>query len=115
MTSARDPHDEPTLDLNDPANQGLDLRDDDPLPDIPDAGPNSQPITSPDPIDFSTAGITFAGSVGASTFNDGDDQTLFERTADAFEASGVQSPQLGGGDAGADAAPKSARRVRIYG
>ncbi|MBA3945978.1 MAG: hypothetical protein H0X37_15610 [Herpetosiphonaceae bacterium] len=88
-----DPHDAPTTDLSNPMNQGVDLHDDDPLPDIPAAAPDSQPITSPDPIDFSTKGITGAGAVGMSTFNDGDDQTLFERVTDAFEEGGSRSPE----------------------
>lgn len=91
---------------------GMSLGHDDPLPDIPDAGDNSQPITSPYPIDFSTRGIAGAGSAGMSTLNDGDDQSFFGRTVDAFEEAGVDSPILGD----ADAAPggQSSRRVRIY-
>ncbi len=89
-----DPHDAPTIDLSDQMNQGVELHDDDPLPDLLAAAPDSQPITSPDPIDFSTKGITGAGAVGMSTFNDGDNQTLFERVTDAFAESGSRSPEL---------------------
>ncbi len=77
------------------ADQGIDFGPGDPLPDIPDAGDDSIPITSPDPIDFSTKGITGAGSVGMSTFNDGNDKSFFERTVDAFEEGGIESPMLG--------------------
>ena len=72
------------------------------LPDIPDAGDSSVPITSPNPIDFTTRGITGAGAAGMSTFNDDDDRTLFERTADAFEEAGIDSPML---DPGAEDPP----------
>ena len=92
-----------------PANQGVDLDRDDPLPDVPDAGPDSVPITSANPIDLTTDGITAAGSAGMSTFNDGDDRGLFERTADVFEQAGVESPMLG--DAGT---PVIRRRARTY-
>src|SRR3712207_7449715 len=58
------------------------------------SGDDSTPITPPDPVDFSTAGITAAGSAGMSTFNDGDDQTLFERTVDVFERSEEHTSEL---------------------
>ena len=77
------------------AGDGVDLDVNDPLPDIPDAGDDSVPITSPDPIDFSTDGITAAGALGMSTFNDGDDRTFFERTVEAFEEADIESPMLG--------------------
>jgi hypothetical protein len=76
------------------AGEGVDLDVNDPLPDIPDAGDDSVPITSPDPIDFSTDGITAAGSIGMSTFNDDDDRTFFERTVEAFEEADIESPML---------------------
>ena len=81
------------------------------LPDIPDAGDASVPITSPNPIDFSTTGIAAAGSAGMSTFNDDDDRSLFERTADVFEEADVESPMLGD----APTPPVGSRRARIYG
>lgn len=82
----------------------------DALPDIPDAGDDSLPITSPNPIDFSTAGITAAGSAGMSTFNDEDDRGLFERTVDVFEEGDLESPQLNE-PAGETV---GTRRARIY-
>lgn len=85
--------------------------DDGSLPDVPDAGDDSSPITSPNPIDFSTSGITAAGATGMGTFNDDNDRGLFERTVDAFEEADVDSPMLG--DADSTEAPR--RRVRIYG
>ncbi len=81
------------------------------LPDVPDADPDSTPITSPNPIDFSTTGITAAGAAGMSTFNDGDDRGLFERTVDVFEEGNLESPFMGEAGAG----PASTRRARIYG
>lgn len=85
----------PLFDDTEANKQGVDLHADDPLPDIPDAGDDSVPITSPDPLDFSTKNVTTAGAAGMSTFNDGDDQSLFERTVDVFEQSGASSPMLG--------------------
>lgn len=91
------------------ADEGVDLDVNDPLPDIPDAGDGSVPITSPDPIDFSTKGISAAGSLGMSTFNDGDDRTFFERTVEAFEEADVESPIL---DETTDEEPR--HRARTY-
>jgi hypothetical protein len=85
--------------------------DDGSLPDVPDAGDDSMPITSPNPIDFSTSGIAAAGAAGMGTFNDDNDRGLFERSVDAFEEADIDSPMLG-----ASAATESQRRrVRIYG
>lgn len=81
--------------MSDEPNQGIDLDADDRLPDVPDAGDESVPITSPNPIDFSTKGISGAGAAGMSTFNDDDDRSLFERTATAFEEGDIDSPMLG--------------------
>lgn len=108
--------DEQTERMNDrPMNDGVDLGLDDPLPDVPDAGDNSVPITAPDPIDFSTKGITAAGSVGMSTFNDADDRTFFERTVTAFEEEGVDSPMLGDtSDIAGTTGSLPRRRARIY-
>ena len=92
---------------------GIDFGPNDPLPDIPDAGDDSVPITSPNPIDFSTDGLTYAGSVGMSTFNDGTDDGLFERTVDAYEDAHAESPFLGD-DAGEPIAIGGTRRARIY-
>ena len=90
-------------------NEGVDLTADDPLPNVPDAGDSSVPITSPNPIDFSTKGIAAAGSAGMSTFNDGDDQSLFERSVDVFEEGDMDSPMLGD-----EGNPTRRRRARIY-
>ena len=84
--------------------------DDGSFPDVPDAGDDSMPITSPNPIDFSTSGITAAGAAGMGTFNDDNDRGLFERTVDAFEEANVDSPMLGDTDA-----TETSRRARIYG
>ncbi len=90
--------------------QGVNFEADDPLPDVPDAGDDSTPVTSPDPIDFTTSGIVAAGAAGMSTFNDGDDRSLFERTVDVFEEAGIESPMLGD----PEAAPTPPRRARTY-
>jgi len=84
--------------MSDDPNQGIDFNADDPLPDVPSAGDESVPITSPNPIDFSTKGISGAGAAGMSTFNDDDDRSLFERTATAFEEGDIDSPMLGDTD-----------------
>ncbi len=84
--------------MSDDPNQGIDFDADDPLPDVPSAGDDSVPITSPNPIDFSTKGISGAGAAGMSTFNDDDDRSLFERTATAFEEGDIDSPMLGDTD-----------------
>ena len=95
------------------AGLGADVGPDDPLPDVPDAGDDSVPLTPPDPVDFSTKGITSAGAAGMSTFNDDDNRTFFERTVDVFEEAGVDPPMLGdGGSEGETPLPR--RRVRIY-
>ena len=90
--------------------QGADFDAGDPLPDVPDAGDDSVPITSPNPIDFTTRGIASAGAAGMSTFNDANDRSLFERTVDAFEEADMDSPMLGG----ATDAPALRRRARTY-
>ena len=93
--------------------EGIEFGPNDPLPDIPDAGDDSVPITSPNPIDFSTDGLAYAGSVGMSTFNDGTDESLFERTVDAYEDANAESPMLG--DNGDDTPPADGgNHARIY-
>jgi hypothetical protein len=100
--------------------EGVELGPDDPLPDVPEAGDDSVPITSPNPIDFSTDGLTYAGSVGMSTFNDGTDETLFERTVDAYEDADADSPMLDPTDSPirgntiVDSGDPDRRRARIY-
>ena len=90
--------------------QGADFDAGDPLPDVPDAGDNSVPITSPNPLDFTTKGIAGAGAAGMSTFNDDDDRSLFERTVDAFEEADIDSPMLGD----PAVSPTQRRRARTY-
>ncbi|CAA9227526.1 MAG: hypothetical protein AVDCRST_MAG93-737, partial [uncultured Chloroflexia bacterium] len=56
---------------------------------------------------------TYAGSVGMSTFNDGTDESLFERTVDAYEDAHAESPFLGD-EEGESIASGRTRRARIY-
>jgi hypothetical protein len=87
--------------------------DPDALPDVPDAGDDSQPITPPQPVDISTATLTSDAGRVASYIGDGDDRTLYEQALDDPSGSPVsdaavfvnnadQSSQAGG------------RRARIY-
>jgi hypothetical protein len=100
------PFDDPTLD------QGVDVTEDSPLPDIPDAGPDSQPIVPPQPVDISTSRLNVDASLVASTFDDGEGRTLYEQAIDAYEESD--------GSASYDTTEPSAdrrlndRRARIY-
>lgn len=65
----------------------VDVTPNSPLPDIPDAGPDSEPISPPEPVDISTAALNTHAALAAGTLNDGDDRTLYEQTLDAYEAS----------------------------
>jgi hypothetical protein len=99
--------------------EGVDVTADSPLPDIPDAGDGSQPITSPDPLDFSTATINTDSALVAGTLDDGDPRTLYEQALDAHEEAGdVMTPdtRLDGSQTGGavDADTPDTRRSRIY-
>ncbi|HEY0604495.1 MAG TPA: hypothetical protein VGD58_16350 [Herpetosiphonaceae bacterium] len=67
--------------------QGVDVTEDSPLPDIPDAGPDSQPIVPPQPVDISTSRLNVDASLVAGTFDDGEGRTLYEQAIDAYEES----------------------------
>jgi hypothetical protein len=104
------------LSLRRPDDEGVDVTADSPLPDVPDAGDDSQPIAPPEPVDISTATLTTDAALVANTF--GDPRTLYEQALDAYEES-----DEGGGAARAvvsatsdlaDASQPSGRRVRIY-
>ena len=89
-------------------NQGVDVTEDSPLPDIPDAGPDSQPIVPPEPVDISTRALNTGAALTAGTFDDGAGRTLYEQAIDAYEESDA---------ADAGRAPDSmggSRRARIY-
>lgn len=92
-----------------PEDMGVDVTADSPLPDIPDAGADSQPLNPPEPIDISTATINADAALVSGTF--GDPRTMYEQALDAYEASD--------GDVSASADPGkdhagSGRRTRIY-
>lgn len=65
--------------------QGVDVTENSPLPDIPDAGDDSQPIMPPEPVDISTATLNADGALVANTF--GDRRTLYEQAIDAYNDS----------------------------
>ncbi len=66
-----------------PPEQGANVNPDSPLPDVPDAGGDTEPIVSPTPPDISSDTLFGEGAVVASTLDDEDDRTLYEQTLDA--------------------------------
>lgn len=102
------------LDTRDPQ-AGVDVTADSPLPDIPDAGPDSQPIAPPEPVDISTATLTTDSALVAGTF--GDPRTMYEQALDAYEQSDGGVPADAQPDPStidSSAAPSATRRARIY-
>lgn len=94
---------------------GADVTNDSPLPDIPDAGADSQPLVPPEPIDISTNTITADASLVAGTF--GDPRTMYEQALDAYEASEGGVPSGAQPDPAAlntNVPTSSTRRARIY-
>jgi hypothetical protein len=63
--------------------QGANVTQDSPLPNVPDAGDHPQPVVPPTPPDISSGTLFGEGAVVASTLDDGDDRTLYEQTLDA--------------------------------
>lgn len=63
--------------------QPADVNPDSPLPDVPDAGSNTEPLVPPTPPDISSDTLFGEGAVVASTLDDEDDRTLYEQTLDA--------------------------------
>lgn len=92
--------------------QGVDVTEDSPLPDIPDAGPDSQPIIPPEPMDISTSRLNIDAALVAGTFDDGQGRTLYEQAIDAYEESN------GGSDYNTNKSSPTRRlgdrRARIY-
>lgn len=87
------------------ADQGVDVTENSPLPDIPDAGDDSQPIMPPEPVDISTATLNADSALVANTF--GDQRTLYEQAIDAYDESdagnvGGELPHDVPGQPGAD-------------
>jgi hypothetical protein len=72
--------------------QGLDVTEDSPLPDIPDAGPDSRPLVPPEPVDISTRALNTGAALTAGTFDDGAGRTLYEQAIDAYEESDAGDP-----------------------
>lgn len=106
--------DDAPFEPSDPTNQGVDVTADSLLPDIPDAGDDSQPISSPDPVDLSTASLTTHAALAAGTLNDGDDRTLYEQTLDAYEQSGADEALAVPAEFSSPNMPTIGRRARIY-
>lgn len=97
---------------NSSATDGADVTSTSPLPDVPDAGPDSQPISPPEPVDISTAALNTHAALAAGTLNDADDRTLYEQTLDAYETSAADEPVAVPTDFTSPATPR--RRVQIY-
>jgi hypothetical protein len=97
---------------NQPSINDADVTPTSALPDIPDAGPDSQPISPPEPVDISTAALNTHAALAAGTLNDGDDRTLYEQTLDAYQASAANESVAVPTDFAAPATPR--RRVQIY-
>lgn len=109
------------LSLRRPDDEGVDVTENSPLPDVPDAGDDSQPIVPPEPVDISTAMLTTDAALVANTF--GDPRTLYEQALDAYEESDAAGAASGADtthtaittrldDSSATAA--RTRRTRIY-
>ncbi len=63
--------------------QGANVTPDSALPDVPDAGDDTQPVVPPTPPDISSDTLFGEGAVVASTLDDEDERTLYEQTLDA--------------------------------
>lgn len=92
--------------------QGVDVTEDSPLPDIPDAGPDSQPIIPPEPVDISTSRLNVDAALVAGTFDDGEGRTLYEQAIDAYQERDGR-PSYDATEATADRRLND-RRARIY-
>ncbi len=97
-----------------PDESGVDVTPTSPLPDVPDAGDDSQPLSPPEPVDISTAALNTHAALTAGTLNDGDDRTLYEQALDAYEESASDEPQAVPTDFSAPAPYPRTRRARIY-
>ncbi|HEX6292674.1 MAG TPA: hypothetical protein VFZ66_26050 [Herpetosiphonaceae bacterium] len=89
--------------------QGVDVTEDSPLPDVPDAGADSLPLVPPEPVDISTDRLNIDAALVAGTLDEGEGRTLYEQAIDAYEESDARNPpavtpQRRAGD----------RRARIY-
>jgi hypothetical protein len=89
--------------------QGVDVTEDSPLPDIPDAGPDSQPIVPPEPVDISTSTLNAGAALVAGTFDEGEDRTLYEQALEAYEESDSANP-----NAPTPRRRATDRRARVY-
>ncbi len=95
-----------------PAASDADVTSTSSLPDIPDAGPDSQPISPPEPVDISTAALNTHAALAAGTLNDGDNRTLYEQTLDAYETSAADEAIAVPTNFTSPTQPR--RRVQIY-
>lgn len=93
---------------------GVDVTPTSPLPDVPDAGDDSQPLSPPEPVDISTAALNTHAALTAGTLNDGDDRTLYEQALDAYEESAADEPVGVPTDFSSPTPPERRRRTQIY-
>jgi|GEM_PF-3507732 hypothetical protein len=87
-----------------------DVGPDTPLPDVPDAGDDSQPLLPPEPVNISTSTLAVDGALVAGTLDDDDNRTLYEQALDAYETT---DEGLGTSEQRTDTVG-NARRARIY-
>jgi hypothetical protein len=92
--------------------QGVDVTEDSPLPDIPDAGPDSRPLLPPEPVDISTSRLNADAALVAGTFDEGGGRTLYEQALDAYQESNASAGY--NTDPANPARRANDRRARIY-
>ncbi len=54
-----------------------------PLPEVPDAGDESEPLTAATPPNITNEMLTADGAITAGTLDEDDDRTLYEKTLEA--------------------------------
>ncbi|MDP9315018.1 MAG: hypothetical protein M3R24_29810 [Chloroflexota bacterium] len=96
------------------AQSGADVTPTSPLPDVPDAGLDSQPLSPPEPVDISTAALNTHAALAAGTLNDADERTLYEQTLDAYEESAADEPLGVQTDFATTTPPAPRRRAKTY-
>jgi hypothetical protein len=92
--------------------QGVDVTEDSPLPDIPDAGPDSRPLVPPEPVDISTSRLNADAALVAGTFDEDEGRTLYEQALEAYQESDGDAGY--GSSAARTERRLNDRRARIY-